>query len=212
VFVQAGSSGPGKQFGARVSNVIITTVRGLDNMKAFREDVRARMDEMGRDQSDCKILFVVSPVLGETTREAEERAERNRLYDEANLEPTIADMSRGSGMDFSTYDWDEPLGEFTSNGHRSHAAAMVGRTLRELAIEAARAGSVPIVGTPDDVAVQMGEIMADVGGDGFLIVKRHFNRRYVAEIADGLAPALQRRGLMRTEYPHETFRDNLLAF
>jgi FMN-dependent oxidoreductase (nitrilotriacetate monooxygenase family) len=212
VFVQAGGSGPGKQFGARVSNVIITTVRGLDKMKAFREDVHARMEEMGRDKSECKILFIISPVLGETTREAEERAERNRLYDEANLEPTIADMSRGSGMDFSTYDWDEPLGEFSSNGHQSHAAAMVGRTLRDLAKEAVRAGSVPLVGTPDDVAVQMGEIIDEVGGDGFLVVKRYFNRRYVAEIADGLAPALQRRGLMRTEYPHDTFRENLLAF
>jgi FMN-dependent oxidoreductase (nitrilotriacetate monooxygenase family) len=212
VFVQAGGSGPGKQFGARVSNVIITTVRGLENMKAFREDVHAYMDKLGRDKSECKILFTASPVLGETTEEATERAERNRLFDEANLEPTVAEMSRITGMDFSTYDWDEPLGEFSSNGHRSHAAGMVGKTIRELALNASRAGSIACVGTPDDVAVQMGEVMAEVGGDGFLIVKRYFNRRYIAEIADGLAPALQRRGLMRTEYSHETFRDNLLAF
>jgi alkanesulfonate monooxygenase SsuD/methylene tetrahydromethanopterin reductase-like flavin-dependent oxidoreductase (luciferase family) len=121
-------------------------------------------------------------------------------------------MSRISGVDFSTYDWDEPLGEFSSNGHRSHAANMVGKTIRELAIEAARAGSIPLVGTPDNVAAEMGELMEEVGGDGFLVVRRYFNRRYVAEIADGLVPALQRRGLMRTEYSHETLRENILAF
>jgi hypothetical protein len=38
------------------------------------------------------------------------------------------------------------------------------------------------------------------------------NRRYVTEITDGLVPALQRRGLTRTEYTHDRFRDNLLAF
>jgi hypothetical protein len=38
------------------------------------------------------------------------------------------------------------------------------------------------------------------------------NRRYVVEITDGLVPALQRLGLVRTEYTHEQFRDNLLDF
>jgi hypothetical protein len=32
------------------------------------------------------------------------------------------------------------------------------------------------------------------------------------EIADGLIPALQKRGLTRTAYQHETLRDNLLEF
>jgi hypothetical protein len=38
------------------------------------------------------------------------------------------------------------------------------------------------------------------------------NRRYVTEITDGLVPALQRRGLTRTDYTYEQFRDNLLEF
>lgn len=38
------------------------------------------------------------------------------------------------------------------------------------------------------------------------------NRRYVTEITDGLVPALQRRGLARTDYAYEQFRDNLLEF
>jgi hypothetical protein len=38
------------------------------------------------------------------------------------------------------------------------------------------------------------------------------SRRTIAEIEDGLVPALQRRGLMRRAYEHAQFRDNLLAF
>jgi hypothetical protein len=34
----------------------------------------------------------------------------------------------------------------------------------------------------------------------------------VVEIADGLIPALQRRGLTRTVYAHPTLRENLLDF
>jgi hypothetical protein len=56
--------------------------------------------------------------------------------------------------------------------------------------------------------------MAEVGGDGFLITspEKKLNRRYVTEITDGLVPELQRRGLVRTSYTHEQFRDNLLEF
>jgi long-chain alkane monooxygenase len=35
---------------------------------------------------------------------------------------------------------------------------------------------------------------------------------YVLEITDGLVPALQKRGLMRTNYEGTTFRENLLEF
>ena len=58
----------------------------------------------------------------------------------------------------------------------------------------------------------MAEVMSLVGGDGFLFSLPNVSRRTVAEVADGLVPALQARGLMRTGYEHAQFRDNLLAF
>jgi hypothetical protein len=53
--------------------------------------------------------------------------------------------------------------------------------------------------------------MQEVGGDGFLITG-HFKPKFVASITDELVPQLQKRNLVRTEYTHEHFRDNLLAF
>ena len=73
-------------------------------------------------------------------------------------------------------------------------------------------GSVELVGTPATVAEQMGEVMEAVGGDGFLFSLPDVSRRVIAEVADGLVPALQRRGLTRRSYEHALFRDNLLAF
>jgi len=72
--------------------------------------------------------------------------------------------------------------------------------------------SVELIGTPDAVAARMGEVMQEVGGDGFLFSLPNVSRRVLAEIEDGLVPALQRRGLARAGYAHPHFRDNLLAF
>jgi len=57
----------------------------------------------------------------------------------------------------------------------------------------------------------MGEIMEEVGGDGFLLYLPT-TRRNMAEVADGLAPALRRRGLIRDGYSGTTLRDHLLEF
>jgi hypothetical protein len=48
----------------------------------------------------------------------------------------------------------------------------------------------------------MAEVLEAVGGDGFLIARpaqTGLTRKYIIEITDGLIPALQRRGLTRTD-------------
>jgi hypothetical protein len=53
-----------------------------------------------------------------------------------------------------------------------------------------------------------------VGGDGYLISTpfQRISRRRINEVCEGLVPALQRRGLMRTEYARSTLRGTLLEF
>jgi hypothetical protein len=60
----------------------------------------------------------------------------------------------------------------------------------------------------------MGNAMEEIGGDGFLIMKPGWdlNRKYIADICDGLVPELQRRGLVRTEYTKSTLRETLREF
>ena len=61
--------------------------------------------------------------------------------------------------------------------------------------------------------IAKGEFFSLLGpsGCGFLVAHAP-TRRSIAEITDGLAPILRRRGLTRTEYLPGTCRDNLLAF
>ncbi|MFB8369745.1 hypothetical protein ACFC25_10315 [Pseudarthrobacter sp. NPDC055928] len=85
-----------------------------------------------------------------------------------------------------------------------------GKTLREAAASWT-VSCLDLIGTPEQVAGQMGDAMDQIGGDGFLI-NGPLSRVYVSQITDGLVPALQRKGLTRTEYDHPTFRENLMAF
>ena len=217
VFVQAGASPRGKRFAAKSADSIIATAQGISGMRDYRDAVRSHMEEFGRKPDDCKVLFLVSPVLGDTEEEAREK--HTAMYNHPDfIEQTLVSISSITEIDFSQYDLDSPLpDDITTNGERGSMEKFIqrgsGKTLRQLASEGV-SQSVELVGTPDSVAAQMGEIMEEVGGDGFLITRQNLRltRKYITEITEGLVPALQRRGLARTGYTHEHFRDNLLEF
>jgi FMN-dependent oxidoreductase (nitrilotriacetate monooxygenase family) len=71
VICQAGSSPRGREFSSKNADTIIASTEGVAKMKSFREDVRARAAAWGRNPDDCKVLYLVSPILGETDDEAE---------------------------------------------------------------------------------------------------------------------------------------------
>ena len=186
-------------------------------MKEYRDDVRARMQAFGRSPDTCKVLFLISPILAETADEAHDRARQREANAAQNLDVRLAQLGWITNIDFSTFDLDQPVGELTTNGHQQSLAQFLRkagkRTLREAIISYTSGGaSVDLVGTPDQVAAQMGEVMEEVGGDGFLFSMPNVNRRTIAEVTDGLVPALQRRGLVRTAYGSRHLRDNLLEF
>jgi FMN-dependent oxidoreductase (nitrilotriacetate monooxygenase family) len=214
VYCQAGGSPRGREFAARHADTVIAAAVGIDAMKEYRDDVRKRAQKYGRDPDSIKMMFTAAPVFGDTDEEAHALAERNHEVTDWKAEETLAHLSALTENDFSVYDWNEPVPELTTNGHRSTLADFFknsqGKTLRQAAANWAL-GGVPLVGTPDTVAERMGEVMAEVGGDGFLI-SGPTSRRYIGEITEGLVPALQRRGLARTSYEFPHFRENLMAF
>jgi alkanesulfonate monooxygenase SsuD/methylene tetrahydromethanopterin reductase-like flavin-dependent oxidoreductase (luciferase family) len=186
-------------------------------MKEYRSDIRARMAALGRDPDSCKILYLIGPVVAASREEAQIRVDRRRAAAEANIDARLAQMGWSTNIDFSGHDLDAPVAELTTNGHQSSLAQFVrragGKTLREAIIGYSTSGGVvDFVGTPDDVAAQMDEVMQEVGGDGFLFSLSDVSRKSVAEITDGLVPALQQRGLTRTCFGGKHLRDNLLEF
>ena len=123
-----------------------------------------------------------------------------------------------TNIDFGKFDLDKPLPDHvTTNGHQQnldqYREMAKGRSIRETMAGANTVDlSIELCGTPDAIASQMEEAMQEVGGDGFLFSMPNVNRRTLAEIEDGLIPALQDRGLVRSAYEHKQFRENLLAY
>ncbi len=218
VIAQAGGSPRGRQFASQHADTIVASTRGVAAMKAYRDDIRRRMAGHGRDPDDCKVLFLVNPIVGETREDAAERKRLRAAQAAATVKQRLAQLSKVTNIDFGAFELDEPLRPgLTTNGHQQtldeFVAKAAGRTLRQaMADHNATALSVELVGTPDDVAASMDEVMQEVGGDGFLFSMPNVSRRLLAEMEDGLIPALQRRGLTRRAYGHTQFRDNLLEF
>ena len=215
VICQAGGSPAGRSFAAKHADTILARYRSSDAAKAFRGDIHRLAIAHGRKPSDIKILFMMSAVIDETDEGAAARMEQLKRGAQKNAEYKLAFMSYASGIDFSKFDLDQPIPDIKTNAAQASTAALTRaagaqKTLREIAMETA-SGGFDYVGCPDTVAAQMGETMADIGGDGFL-VSHTLTRRAIAEFTDGLAPALQRRGLIRSAYTHTRFRDTLLEF
>jgi len=212
VLVQAGGSPQGQDFAAKHMDAVIAAAGTVPEMKAFRADLRRRLAAQGRDPDRCKVMFVFVPTLGETNEEARHRAGRRQERRQRFPDETLAQMASLTDIDFAQFDLDAPVQDLTTNGQQGTLKRFMaqGRTLREIAANY-RFGFEDAVGTPDHVAGIMGEVMEEVGGDGFM-VSGPVTRRYISEITDGLVPALRRRGLVRTRYPFDHFRDNLLEF
>jgi len=212
VICQAGGSPRGRAFAARWADTIIGSARNVPAMKVFRDDIRARAKSFGRNPDDIKILFLASPIVDENHEAA--IAKRDAQIADANkfMEWHLASFSRLTGIDFSKYDIDEKLPALTSNGHQTLAAQYEGRTLRDLVESGRTMTDIDLVGTYQNVAHKLADIMEEVGGDGFLFLNGELTRRYFTEITDGLVPELQKLGVVRKKYAHAMFRDNLLDF
>jgi FMN-dependent oxidoreductase (nitrilotriacetate monooxygenase family) len=218
VVAQAGNSIPGRELAAKHADTMLALAASPTDMKELRLDMDARLIKYGRKPQDLKILFMAEPYLGETDRIAKERYQAGEAakQDPEMIEKRLWGLSYVSGgvIDYSQFELDEPVPQELGNGETTTARrwlkAAEGKTLREFATGPTAYG-MEFIGTPDSVAVQMGEAMEEAGGDGFLIYAP-MTRRAIVEIADGLGPALRKRGLIRSSYSHPTFRENLLEF
>jgi FMN-dependent oxidoreductase (nitrilotriacetate monooxygenase family) len=214
---QAGASPPGRELAAEHADTIVAPANSPEAMKAYRDDIHERMKAHGRDPSECKILYLISPIVADTYEEAVAKQTR-WLSSDSYVEYMLAEMSSITEIDFSQFDLDKPVPPVTTNGERGGLESFLGRgkdkTLRELVTGNGIGSSIPFVGTPAAVAKEMGELMEEVGGDGFLITSpvMRLNRRYVTEITDGLVPELQKLGLARQEYTTTLLRDTLREF
>src|SRR5258708_13848126 len=107
---QAGGSPRGQQFASRWADTIITEGGGsAASMKAYRDDVRRRAVEFGRNPDDIKVLFLAHPIVDVTMAAARERQRLERLAAEEPIDMQLSSMSRLTGLDLAKFDLDAPL-------------------------------------------------------------------------------------------------------
>ena len=216
VLAQAGASERGREFSSKNAEVVLGMMTGgVAGMKAYRQDIRNRAEAQGRNPDDIKVLFL-TPV--DILPEGVERPKMTEAEKQVSFEHNIVMASSSLDIDFSLYNPDAPVPEdAVAGGHTSaldymkKAGREQGKTLRDLFSIGKGASGMDFSGTPQQVAEKMMAVMDEVGGDGFLIEGSGYNRQ-LPELVNGVIPALQKAGAVRTEYKGKTFREILREF
>ena len=213
VLVQAGVSPAGQGLAAAVADLVFTVNASIAEAVERRAAMAVRVAQAGRPPGSVKLLPGLMPVLGGT--EAEARREYEAL--QALVPPAIAIpyLSDVLGHDLSAFPPDGPL------PHLPPGRGELGRfrMVQALAAEGLSLGAIAhrmllgrghwtVVGTPDQIADEMGRWLAAGACDGFNILAPHHPGGLHAFV-DGVVPILQRRGLLRREYEGRTLRDHL---
>jgi len=211
VLFQAGTSPRGQKFAARHADVVFAVQPKLAGMKTFIEMfARNAMESAGRVPP---VSFGIQPVLGGTEEEAQ------RLYDELRdripIEVALTRLGGALGIDFSTFDLDQPLTEMETEASQGLMSAMTGMlgetpfTVREAAmLYAMSIGIMPLIGSPEQVADGLETIWRETGCHAFNVTPT-INPSSMEHFVDEVVPILQKKGIYRTEYTGRTFRENL---
>lgn len=228
VIFQAGDSEEGREFAASAADAIFSRYSQYDEGREFYADVKARLARYGRSSDQLLILPAATFVLGETERDAREKAELVRRQ-QVSGQSAIKFAEQLWNRDLSGYDPDGPLpevdpqlGENTiARGRASvrmyrdpvavaaqwrELAAARQLSLREVVIEVT--GRQAFVGTPQAVADAINRYVQDDVSDGFILVP-HITPGGLDEFADTVVPILQERGVFRHDYQGSTLREHL---
>ncbi len=214
VIFQAGASDDGRNFAARRAEAIFTPGTSLEDSRSYYKDVKARAQGFGRDPDKVKILPGIGPVIGATEAEAE--AKYQELAALGSLQTGLGFLARSfNDHDFSVYDLDGPFPDVEAiglNSNQSSSQRILAEvraenlTLRQIAQRLATPRGA-FVGTPEQVADQLQLWFETEGADGYVVFETLPGQLDI--FVDRVVPILRARGLYRTEYEGETFRENL---
>ncbi|MGU3663540.1 LLM class flavin-dependent oxidoreductase [Methylobacterium sp. A49B] len=213
VIIQAGSSGRGKAFAARWSEVIFALQPNIDRMRALKGDIAANLAAQGRGPDAAKVMMAVMPFIATSRAEAEDLRD---LHDSL-VDPLVglSTLAGHANADFSDLPLDADIASIQASGSQGNLAA-----LKSIAdgkpITIAEAGRIygrgvmcpRLVGTPQDVADELADILRSGAADGFVISPAFLPDSFT-DFVDRVVPLLQTRKLVRSAYSGTTLRDHL---
>ncbi|MFJ7145128.1 LLM class flavin-dependent oxidoreductase [Pseudomonas protegens] len=216
VIVQAGSSESGRQLAAQTAEVVFTAQPSLAAAQAFYADLKGRLEQYDRSTESLKIMPGVFVVVGDSESQAREKFESFQELVEPEVGVALLGRMLGN-FDLSGFALDAPLPPLplTDSGQQSRQkllTELAGKdnlTLAQLGRKIAGGrGHYSLIGTPAQIADELQAWFEEGAADGFNVLVPHLPGG-LRDVADGVIPELQRRGLFRTEYEGRTLRENL---
>jgi FMN-dependent oxidoreductase (nitrilotriacetate monooxygenase family) len=217
VFAQAGASETGKEFAARIADIVFTPLHTLAQAQAFSTDMKSRATKYGRRPDDIKVMPGLNAIVGRSDEEAEDIFEllQSKIHPDVGRLLLATELN---GVDLSPYPVDGPFpfhlfadpatigfaGQNVINKAREE-----GMTIRKVYEWYAGArGQRTLRGGPKRIADEMEEWYLGYGLDGFLVQPAYLPGGFDSFV-DLVIPELVRRGLFRSEYECTTLRGNL---
>ncbi len=218
VLFQAGASGHSRSFGAKWADALFTGQRTKELARKFSADVKSQAVANGRDPDKLVVLPGLWVIVGATEKEAQER--KDALDALLDTDWLLDQLAERLGVSASTLDLNaelpyaslaESTGDTLVARHREQIVTEAkdrGLTVRQLLFNNLTGGHRILQGTPEQIADNIIEWVDEGASDGFNInidVQPDGLQRFI----DGPVAELQKRGRFRSEYEHETFRENL---
>ncbi|MGV6873138.1 NtaA/DmoA family FMN-dependent monooxygenase [Pseudochelatococcus sp. B33] len=217
--LHAGRTERSRNFAAKHADVLFSMATRTEHAIAYREDIERRLPAFGRTP-ETLILPGLIPIVGRTTEEARARYEQlNSLLvpDPQN----IVELSKTIGRDLSVIDPELAIRRIVPSYAPDdytedlifQTSANTGKadpTLQDvLAYFQATKHSrfLLAVGSPIDVADLIERWFATGAADGFIICPAYY-REGLDLFIDEVVPELRRRGLFKSDYAGQTFREH----
>ncbi len=216
VVIQAGSSGRGKRFAARWGELIFVAYGDLATGRRSYAELKDEVARHGRDPDQVKVASLISPVVGETRAEAEDKmAVVQHGYRDVD---GLSLLSEALNFDFARKGLDEAFtaeelaGMTGMHAMRDRVVEACGRpnpTVRDfLCITQRGKPAHPVVGSPAEIADTLEEWFTARACDGFVVSATHIPGSY-EDFVRLVIPELQRRGLHHLDYEGSTLRESL---
>lgn len=215
IIFQAGASKKGSGFAAKYADAVFTHGGTLEQAKKAYKDLKEKAKEAGRDEDDIKIFPSLSPIVGKTDEEVQERYKE--IQNLVTIDQALDYLGRYfDHHDFSQYDLDAPfpeLGDIGKNSFQSttdeikREAKENNWTLREVALrETTR--ETPFMGTYEEVADKLIEWIDNKAADGFVMTSHVLGSVY-NDFLNKVIPILIDKGYYDSSYGGSTLREEL---